>query len=160
MSDLSHLTDEELQEYHRLYKKMTDESGRAEGVKINSFDLKFAYHIIRLLSEAEQILATGDLDLQEKGRREHMKAIRKGEVPENQIRQWASEKELQLEELYHKSTLPFKPNTEAIRQLLMQCLEEHYGSLSGVIQQVGWAEQVLREIDQNLDKVRKQLYGN
>lgn len=158
MNDLSKLSDSELKEYYSLYKEMISESGRAENVKINSYDLKFAYHIIRLLSECEQIMLTGDLDLQEKGRREHMKAIRRGEVKEEEIKKWASEKELQLEKLYHESKLPENPKREEIRQLLLNCLESHYGSLEKFIVQEDWAQNALREVDVLLGKFRNKLY--
>lgn len=159
MNDLSKLSDSELKEYYSLYKEMISESGRAENVKINSYDLKFAYHIIRLLSECEQIMLTGDLDLQEKVRREHMKAIRRGEAKEEDIRKWAAEKELQLEKVYSETSLPEKPDETKIKLLLMQCLEDHYGSLEKYISQVGWAENALKEIDDKLQSVRKKLYS-
>ena len=108
-------------------------SARYELRKQLGFDVKFAYHVVRLLSECEQILAEGDLDLQEKGRREHMKAIRRGDVSEDEIRQWAADKERQLEQLYHASDLPNAPEEAKIRQLLMNCLEQHYGSLSDCV---------------------------
>lgn len=121
-------------------------------------DTKFLYHVIRLLSEAEQILLEGDLDLQEKGRREHMKAIRRGEVSEKDIREWASNKEKQLEDLYHKSTLPLKPNKEAIKEVLLKCLEQHYGSLEKYIQQPNWSIETLRKMDSIIENCRNQLY--
>lgn len=121
-------------------------------------DTKFLYHVVRLLSEAEQMLTTCDLDLQEKGRREHMKAIRRGEVSEDDIRKWAADKEHQLEKAFSESKLPQEPDEVKIRSLLFQCLEEHYGSLENYITQVNWAEQTLKEVDGLLGKVRKQLY--
>lgn len=121
------------------------------------YDNKFLYHVVRLLSEAEYILLHNDLDLQEKGRREHMKAIRRGEVSEEDIRKWASEKEIQLEKLYHSSTLPLTPDVNKIRKLLLHCLEEHYGSLEIVA--TDWAQQVLKEIDEKIQMVRKVLYS-
>ena len=51
-------------------KKMNDkqpEGKRKEIVDRYGFDVKFAYHIIRLMDEAEQILLDGDLDLEGKG---------------------------------------------------------------------------------------------
>lgn len=158
MKNVSELTDEELKTYYNLYKKAKDESGRAETTKINTFDLKYAYHIVRLLSEIEQILTSEDLDLQEKGRREHMKAIRRGDVSEEDIRKWASEKEHLLETLYHNSNIRQKPDEEAIKQLLINCLEEHYGSIDNCVAQIGWAEKSLKKIDLVLDEIRKNLY--
>jgi predicted nucleotidyltransferase len=91
------------------------------------FDLKFGLHLVRLLYEAEMILTEGDLDLRRHN--EHLKAIRRGEWTEKQIREWAAEKEFQLEKIYFTSELQKEPNEHAIKDLLVQCLEFHYGKL-------------------------------
>ena len=44
-----------------------------------------------------------------------------------------------------------------IRKLLLHCLEEHYGSLEIVA--TDWAQQVLKEIDEKIQMVRKVLYS-
>ena len=93
------------------------------------FDIKYAYHVYRNLSQVGQILTEGDLDLQEPGRREVMKEIRRGEWNEQDIRDWFSENEKSMEQLYIDSKLPNTPREEEIKQLLVNCLEEHYGSL-------------------------------
>ena len=118
----------------------------------HGFDTKFAYHVVRLLSQAEQILTEGDLDLQEKGRREHMKAIRRGEVSEADIRRWASDKEAALENLYATSKLPHGPDDQKIKGLLLQCLEQHYGNLSACVTQPDRAVTALREVQEVVDK--------
>lgn len=115
-------------------------------------DTKYLYHLVRLLSEVEQILVEGDLDLQEKGRREHMKAIRRGEVSLDDIRKWASDKEKSLENLYHSSTLQYSPDETKIRQLLLNCLEEHYGSLDKCIVQPDESLTTLKEVQEVLDR--------
>lgn len=92
---------------------------------------KFGYHVMRLLDEAEQIMVEGDIDLRRN--REQLKAIRRGDVPEADLVAMAAEKEKALERVYESSTLQHSPDEPKIKELLMQCLEEHYGSLSGVI---------------------------
>lgn len=145
---------------HKASSKTPEEGSKRQKLREEfGMDTKFLYHVVRLLSEAEQMLLTGDLDLQEKGRREHMKAIRRGEVAEEDIRKWASDKEHQLEKAYAETSLPEKPDEAKLRSLLFQCLEEHYGSLDSYVKQVGWAEQFLKEIDETLGKARKQLYS-
>lgn len=118
------------------------------------FDVKFAYHVVRLLSQVEQILVDGDLDLQEKGRREHMKAIRRGEVSEADIRLWAAEKERQLESAYSASKLPYSPDEAAIKALLLQCLEHHYGSLAECVPPQDAVAAAIREVCAVIDKNR------
>lgn len=110
-------------------KSQTREGKRAEQVAEYGFDLKFAYHVVRLLNEVEQILTEGDLDLQRNN--EQLKAIRRGDWTLQQIEEYFAAKELQLEEVYNKSQLPWGPDEAAVKQLLLDCLEEHYGTLAG-----------------------------
>ena len=77
------------------------------------------------------ILLEGDLDLTRN--REQLKAIRRGEWSKEQLRDFFNTKEKQLEALYLSSSLQDKPDEKAIRQLLLNCLEHHYGSLDGCI---------------------------
>ena len=125
---LDHVSDEDLLTYYRLAKKCTI---RALATKIYGMDLKFSYHIVRLLSECEQILIEGDLDLQRN--REQLKSIRRGEWSLEQIEQFFQDKEKQLEELYVKSALPYKADEIKLKTLLLDCLEMHYGSLEKAI---------------------------
>ena len=149
--------------YSQLHKaggKKPEEGSKRHKLREQfGMDTKFLYHVVRLLSEVEEMLTTGDLNLQEKGRREHMKAIRRGEVSETDIRRWAADKEHQLEKAFSESNLPQEPSKSKIRKLLFQCLEEHYGSLDGAVAQLGWAEQSLRDIDNVLNESRSKLYG-
>ena len=123
--------------YSQLHK-MTSKNpeGKRKAVREEfGFDVKFAYHVVRLLDEAEQILTLGDIDLQRN--REHLKAIRRGDVSEADIRKWASDKESQLEKAYTNmdSPLPYSPPEDKIKTLLCQCLEEHYGNLESCVVQ-------------------------
>lgn len=131
-------------------------SKRAELVEKYGFDTKFGSHVVRLLSQVEQILLEGDLDLQRN--KEHLKAIRRGEVPEEDIYKWAGDKEKQLEEAYHKSTLPYGPPEAKIRQLLLDCLEEHYGDISSCVVNTDAALKALREVAVIVEKNRGIIY--
>lgn len=130
-------------------------SKRHEDVEKYGFDRKFCYHVVRLLDEVEQILSTGDLDLERN--REQLKAIRRGEVPLNDIKQWFSDKEKQLETLYNESKLQYSPDEALIKQLLINCLEEHYGSLKEAIIQPDQAVIALREIYKILENNKNML---
>jgi predicted nucleotidyltransferase len=133
-------------------KQVVDEMG---------FDPKFAYHIVRNLNEIEQILTEGDLDLQRN--REQLKAIRRGEWSLEQIEEYFERKELELETLYNenKAGLPWGPKhdglQEKVKQLLFQCLEEHYGSLDKCIVNPDAAVMALREVGDVLAKYRNLL---
>lgn len=133
--------------------KMEGKKPIGKRVKIRDemgFDVKFAYHVVRLLYEVEQILSLGEIDLQRD--REHLKAIRRGEVSKEDIILWANEKEKGLEKLYESSTLQYSPDEALIKQLLLNCLEEHYGTLEGAFVNPDAANVALREIQKILDK--------
>jgi len=104
---------------------------RREDFDKNGYSTKFAYHIIRLLDEVEQILVEEDLDLTRN--REQLKAIRRGEWTKLQIRDHFDAKEKSLELAYTSCQLPRRPDDGLIKALLIDCLEEHYGSIAGCI---------------------------
>lgn len=132
--------------YSQLHKMRSKnpEGKRKELIEKHGYDVKFAYHVVRLMDEVEQILETGTLDLQRA--REQLKEIRRGEWTEDQIRDLFERKEKQLEELYHKSDLPHGPREAEIKRLLLECLEEHYGDLSSCVVDQDKATEALRQI--------------
>jgi len=119
------------------------------------YDIKFAYHVVRLLNEVEQILSEGDLDLERN--REQLKSIRAGDWTQEKVENYFERKELELESLYTQSELPPRPDMERLKQLLLNCLEIHYGSLDSCLLQQGELESAFRDIDLIMDKVRKLL---
>ena len=145
--------------YNQLHKMRTrtvqPDSKRADIRKRFGYDVKFAYHVVRLLDEIEQILTLGDLDIRRN--RAQLKAIRRGEVPEGEVRAWALEKEKSLEKAYEESKLPWGPDEVAIKRLLLECLEEHWGSLDGAIMIEDSPLLALREVAEVIDRNRKLL---
>jgi len=115
---------------HKMRTKKP-EGKRREMVDEFGYDVKYAYHLVRLLGEIEQILSEGDLDLARDA--ERLKAIRRGEWKEQQVYDFFEQKEAALEKLYEESKLPWGPDEDAIKMLLLNCLEEHYGALPIVV---------------------------
>ena len=105
---------------------------------------KFAYHVVRLLDEVEQLLVHHDMDLRRNA--EQLKSIRRGEWSLIQLEDYFKSKETDLEKVYHDSTLPDKASPDVIRQLLMDCLEQHFGTLGAVVTQQNAAELALKDI--------------
>lgn len=127
---------------------------RKEIIEKMGFDVKFAYHVVRLIDEVEQIFTTGTINLQRA--KDHLRAIRRGEVPFEEIEKWFQEKELGMEKLYHESNIiPYAPDEDKIKQLLLDCLEEYYGSIENSIVRVDKADIILKEI---ADKIRQSGY--
>ena len=115
--------------YSQLTKMKRErvESNRKKLVDEHGYDTKFAYHIARLLNEAEQIFTKGDLDLRENSRQ--LISIRNGEWSMEQFINYAESKEKDLESIYLKSTLPMNPPEDKVKELLVECLEMHYSKI-------------------------------
>lgn len=127
---------------------------RSHGKVAIQGNCKFAYHTVRLLLEAEMIMNEHEIDIRR--HREHLKAIRRGEVTQDEIIKWAADKETHLERAFENSTLRAEPDYAGVKQLLLDCLEHHYGDLS-VLSTVRWESQTeraaLRDIRSLCDKV-------
>ena len=104
---------------------------REKSVLKYGYDTKFAYHTVRLLNEAEQILETGNLDLTRD--KELLKYIKSGGWSYEKICEYFNGRESHLKNLYDNSKLQHKPNEKEIKQLLFDCLEHHYGKLDNII---------------------------
>ena len=153
MSPLQKLTDTELIELYKLKTEVENTANSRTPLVLQfGYDTKYVYHLIRLMGEVEQILKEGNLDLQRDS--ERLKAIRRGEWTEERIREYFAEQERLLEQVYNDSKLPYSPkDVEAkLKQLLLNCLEEHYGSLEGCIEQPDVAVQALRDIRIIIDR--------
>lgn len=138
-------------------RSKTPEEGsrRAEYIEKFGYDVKFASHAVRLLCEVEQILTTGDLDLRRDA--DYLKAIRAGEFTEDEIVQRCKEKEAALERAYEESKLPHGPDQNAIKKVLLSCLEETYGSMAAAIVVPDRAERALAEIAAIVEKYQARV---
>ena len=121
---------------------------RQETVKKYGYDTKFAYHIVRLMLECEQLYTHQTIRLDK--HREIYKAIRKGEWSKEKIREWFDEKERTMERLYlappEEVALPKYPDADAIKQVLIECLEMHYTTLGNAIVRPDAAQLILNEL--------------
>lgn len=99
---------------------------------------KYAYHAVRLLDEVEQILKTGDLVLDNNVSK--LREIREGGWTYDQVFQYFNRKENDLADFYEhgKSPVPYRPDEDAIKDILLEALEEHYGNLEGCIIYKQW----------------------
>jgi hypothetical protein len=146
---LCHFSDEKLAEYQGMFIDGFAKTKRFGGVKVHGADWKFGYHVVRLVMEAEQIMVEGDVDLQR--HKEMLKDIRRGNWTLQQLRDWFTEREAQLTETYVKSTLRHSPDETAIKELLLNCLEDHYGSLQQCVVREDEALDALRAVKEVID---------
>lgn len=105
---------------------------RAVLVEQFGYDTKHAYHVVRLVNQAEQILMEGDLDLERS--REQLKAVRRGEWTLEQLKDWMRDRERQLDELCVSSSLRVLPDYERLNTVLMTCLEIKFGNINSMVQ--------------------------
>ena len=109
----------------KLNKVVINRPKRKKLIKDFGYDTKFAYHLVRLLSECKQILSEGTLILDKE--KELYKEIRSGKWSEKEIIDFFNFHSHQLEVIYNKSTLPEKANEEKIKKLLIDCIEMFHG---------------------------------
>jgi predicted nucleotidyltransferase len=138
------LSEEQSQKYLALLRRGENAGKRFYIIKQFGYDVKFAYHVVRLIDEVEQILVEETLDLQRN--REKLKAIRRGEWTLEQIEDYFIRREKDLEKAYSESKLPHSPDEKRIRQLLLNCLEHYYGNLSDAVVDVDAATRTLQQV--------------
>ena len=128
---------------------------RAELVAEHGFDTKFAYHVVRLILEVEQILIEGDIDLQRNN--EQLKAIRRGEWTEAISASGSPTRSRTWRGSTPRARCRPEPDEDRIQALLLNCLEDHYGSLEGCVVNPDRAVAALRNIQAELDRVKDLL---
>lgn len=127
-------------------KEADEDSKRAVLIRQYGYDTKFAYHVVRLLDECEQLLRDGDMDL--KKNREQLKSIRRGEWTLEQINQHFQDKVLSMETVRANSPLPPNSNSNDIKDILLKCLQIQYGDLGKAAAVViqGQADQTIQDV--------------
>lgn len=147
-TSLNKLTLKSFNEYYYAFKEGI-KNKRFESIKIHGTDVKFLYHLARLLDEAEQILGLGTLDLTRS--REYMKGIRKGTISKSEVMDFYEKRCPVLEKLYTESdVIPYAVDMGAIKSLLFRCLEKQYQDLFSIIP----SEDIYRD---SLLEIRKTL---
>ena len=137
---------------HKMKNKKFNEdwtTKRKDSIEKHGFDVKNAYHVVRLMNEAEQILAYGDIDLQQN--REQLKAIRRGDVSFEEIESLFHSKEKELEALYLSSKIPHSPDWQFVQQTVYDILETFYGNL-GNVQRLDSGRMILNDLETLLKK--------
>ena len=136
---------------HIKVKKPEPGAKRYELVEKYGYDVKYAYHVVRLLNEVEMILVEHDLDLMRNN--DQLKDIRAGNWKFEELEAYFKSKEKNLEKIYAESTLQYKPDEELIKKLLLESLETHFGSLEGAVETADGYKTILREIQKLVSKV-------
>lgn len=146
-------------QFHKIVKGGRNRSNpkRATDIEAHGFDTKAGYHVVRLCLQAEQILVEHDLDLERNS--EILKSIRRGEWSLEKLEDWFTEKEKSLEGVYASSKLRHSPDEDAIKALLLESLEQHYGSLQGAIQKDPSVDMLVRDLKEVLSRYETRSIG-
>jgi len=105
---------------------------RLDVINEHGYDTKDASHVLRCMFELKQILITGDLDLKQHSRM--IKQIKDGQWTKEEVVQ-RFEVEMDILNTIMDTGLcvvPHSPPEYKIKQLLVDCLEEAYGSLNHI----------------------------
>lgn len=126
---------------------------RAASIEAHGFDTKFLMHVMRLALECEQILLTGELDLKRDS--QFLLSVRRGDMTLEDGKAWWASKARDLETAYvNCKAVPHEPDEDAIKRLLMQCLEIHYGDLSDAVKLETPVEKLIADLDAVMSKYR------
>jgi len=133
-----------------------ENSKRKEYFENFGYDVKQAYHPLRLLDNLHQILTTDDIDLMKNNK--ECQRMRKGELYTfTEFEQYVNEKINSLEKIADmNNSLSIKPQRQALQQLLIDCIEEHYGSEENF--QDNQTEYVsVKELKEHLDRIETKI---
>ena len=115
----------EYAEYWDWIDKRNEERYNTNQQHGKNYDSKNMMHTIRLLQTAEQILATGTLNIRVSNRDELL-AIKAGEMEYDALLQKADDLIASIDHLYTTSTLPEAPDSKKLLGVLVEMREELY----------------------------------
>lgn len=114
----------EWENYRRWLVKRNPQ--RAELEAQFGYDTKHGMHLVRLMTMAEEILTTGEVNVRRKDR-EYLLGIRYGRLPYEDLVQFGIQMDAKLSALYASSTvLPAKPNRVKLDELCRRIVEESF----------------------------------
>ena len=119
-------------QFSKLGRENYEPTGkRYEMVQKYGYDVKNASHVFRLLLQAKQLLKEGTMELDRNA--DLLLSVRAGEFTLPQVEKFFREGDEELRKLAEQSKLPERPPESAIKKLLLDCLEHHYGNITGLI---------------------------
>jgi uncharacterized protein len=102
---------------------------RPELVDAHGYDTKYAMHVLRLGYQGRELLETGRISLPMREReREHVFAVRRGQVAFDEVLTEIGELERELEDLIETSPLPPDPDDAAVDAFLVRAYREHWAA--------------------------------
>ena len=107
---------------------MRSRVNRPELIEAHGFDTKYAMHVVRLGRQGIELMTQGRLTLpMAEPARSRIMAIRRGEVPENEVIAEVTQVERELEAAIAASPLPAEPDREAVDAFIVDTYREAWG---------------------------------
>lgn len=85
---------------------------------------KHAMHLVRLLLSGAELLRTGELPVRVGEQRERLLAVRRGEVPWEELEAWRAELHAAFDRAHAASPLPGRPDHERVDAFLLRARRE------------------------------------
>lgn len=142
---------------HQIRQKNPETNDRKALIEKYGYDVKMAYHTLRLIDQLDQILTTNDIDLMRN--REECKLMRKGEWGDfDRFDSEFQRRMTNLDDLVSKCNLSQFPNHDELKILLQELLDEQYGSLGSISKNIGSTEYVsAKDVMDKLNNIEKLL---
>jgi len=110
----------------KIEERLSKFTNRKELILAHGYDSKFAYHLIRLLIEAEELLKTKRLRFPLVDA-PMLKRIKHGHYSLEDVLESTEELEKQVQKAYEESKLPKTVNFDAIENILIECIRTFHG---------------------------------
>jgi len=117
-------------EYSKALKDYKTYSNWVKSVDVDAFDKtlgydpKGAYHVVRLVRMATELLTTGEL-LVERPDASELLEIRGGSWSYQKLIDWFGQKESEIKQLVLRSSLPKSPDSKKVNSILIDVVEVH-----------------------------------
>lgn len=136
---------------HMNSMKQARKTGNRSGLVAQfGYDTKDAGHVIRCMLALKQIFSSGNYCLDKYA--DIINGIRAGKLSYEEVMKFYTVLYDEVQELKDICMLPDKCDELAIKDVLIRCMELHYGNLKNVIRTPTHSEQALREIQHILNK--------
>lgn len=116
----------EYREYWAWVESRNEERYRNTLQHGKNYDAKNMMHTLRLLDMAAEIATEGRVIVR-RPNREFLLRVRRGDFSYEELLQMAEDKIARIDDLYHHSALPEKPDFETVNRLLVEIRREVYG---------------------------------
>ena len=107
------------------FERTTSNPKRSKLISKYGYDTKYASHVVRLISQAEDLIKYNDILLDKNA--EIILEVKTGKWDLQDVEDFLESKISLVDNLKDKSSLPENPDTDKIKELMFKCFEMKYG---------------------------------